>query len=169
VSSGVMLGPEEGESVQVGPAFGVRFMIDGAQSQGTFALVEHPIGPKHLAAPRHTHSREDEYTYVLEGELGVEVGDETVTASAGDLVRKPRGIPHAVWNASDAPARMLEIIAPAGFEAYFAELAQLVPAEGMPDMEALSRLWTKYGLDMDTGSVAELTQRHGVAFGPGSP
>jgi len=64
---------------------------------------------------------------------------------------------------------VLEIIAPAGFEAHSAEPAQLVPADGMPDMEALARLWTKYGLDMDIGSVAELTQRHGVAFGPASP
>jgi mannose-6-phosphate isomerase-like protein (cupin superfamily) len=54
---------------------GARFMFEGAESGGAFALVEHPIGPRVLAAPLHTHVREDEYTYVLEGEVGVQVGD----------------------------------------------------------------------------------------------
>jgi quercetin dioxygenase-like cupin family protein len=52
---------------------------------------------------------------VLEGEIGVQVGDEVSGARAGDLVFKPRGDPHAFWNAGDAPARALEIISPAGF------------------------------------------------------
>ena len=165
-SAQVLIGADDAQSVQMGSGFGVRFMVEGAQSHGAFALVEHPIGPRQLAAPRHTHSREDEYTYVLEGEVGVAVGDDAVTARPGELVFKPRGIPHAVWNTSDQPARMLEIISPAGFERYYQELAALVPDGGMQDTEALTRLWIKYGLDMDVESVGELTQRHGVSFGP---
>ena len=46
---------------------GMHFMVGSAQSGGTFSLVEHPIGPRALASPLHTHEREDEYTYVLEG------------------------------------------------------------------------------------------------------
>ena len=106
---------------------GVRFMVRSAQSGGTFALVEHPIGPRALASPLHTHEREDEYTNVLEGEVGVQVGDEFLVARPGDLVFKPRGVPHAFWNAGDAPARALEIISPAGFERYFAEISPLLP------------------------------------------
>jgi mannose-6-phosphate isomerase-like protein (cupin superfamily) len=100
----VVLSPDEGEKVMMG-GLGVRLMVEGAQSGGTFALVEHPIGPRVLAAPLHTHEREDEYTYVLEGEIGVQVGDEVHVARPGDLVFKPRGIPHAFWNAGDTPAR----------------------------------------------------------------
>jgi quercetin dioxygenase-like cupin family protein len=65
-----VLSPDEGEKVQFG-GLGVRFMVESAQSGGTFALVEHPIEPRALAAPMHTHKNEDEYTYVLEGEIGV--------------------------------------------------------------------------------------------------
>ena len=74
---------------------GVRFMIDGVQTGGSFALVEHPIGPRVLAAPMHTHRYEDEYTYVLEGEVGVQIGDEVRIARPDDLVFKPRNVPHA--------------------------------------------------------------------------
>lgn len=102
-------------------------MIDGAQTGGTFALVEHPIELRTLAAPADTHRHEDEYTYVLEGEVGVQVGDEVRIARPGDLVFKPRNVPHAFWNPRDVPARALEIISPAGFERYFREITPLLP------------------------------------------
>jgi mannose-6-phosphate isomerase-like protein (cupin superfamily) len=166
----MVLSPDEGEMVSVG-GLGVRFMIGGAQSGGGFALVEHPIGPRVLAAPMHAHRHEDEYTYVLEGEVGVQVGDEVLVARPGDLVFKPRGIPHAFWNAGDAPARALEIISPAGFEKYFAEIAPLLPPEhqGPPDEQALGAVMAKYGLEMDFGSAPALAERHGLATDGPSP
>ena len=105
---------------------GVRFMVSGAQTGGRFALVEHPIRPKALAAPLHTHADEDEISYVLEGEVGMQIGDRELRAGPGTLVFKPRGVPHAFWNPGEAPARMLELISPAGFERYFEEAADLV-------------------------------------------
>src|SRR5919199_2370467 len=84
MSSTVVLGPREGRVVEFG-GLGVRFMIDGARSGGGFALVEHPIAPRTLAAPMHVHRHEDEYSYVLEGEVGVQVGDEVRYARPGDL------------------------------------------------------------------------------------
>ena len=69
----IVLPQEEGEMVSFG-GLGVRFMIGGAETGDSFALVEHPMEPRILAAPIHTHQHEDEYTYVLEGELGVQVG-----------------------------------------------------------------------------------------------
>ena len=107
----IVLSPDEGEMVLMG-GLGVRFMIGGDQSGGGFALVEHPIAPRVLAAPMHTHEHEDEYTYVLEGEFGVQVGEVVRVATPGDLVFKSRGIPHAFWKAGDSPARVLEIISP---------------------------------------------------------
>ena len=159
-----VLSPDEGERVQFG-GLGVRFMIGGTDSGGNFALVEHPIGPRALAAPMHTHEREDEYTYVLEGEIGVQIGEEVLVAQPGDLVFKPRGVPHAFWNAADEPARALEIISPAGFERYFAELAPLFPPanQGPLDVEAVGAVREKYGLEMDMGSIPVLAERHGLA------
>src|SRR5215210_6923732 len=122
----VVLSPGEGETIWLG-GLGVRFMIGGAEAGETFALVEHPMELRILAAPMHTHQHEDEYTYVLEGEVGVQVREEVRVARPGELVFKPRHVPHAFWNAGDVPARALEIISPAGFERYFAEIAALLP------------------------------------------
>jgi quercetin dioxygenase-like cupin family protein len=164
----IVLSANEGEKVVIG-GLGVRFMVGAEESGGSFALVEHPIGPRALAAPVHTHRHEDEYTFVLEGEIGVQVGDEVHVARPGDLVFKPRGVPHAFWNAGDEPARALEIISPAGFERYFAEVAPLLPPahDGPPDERALGTIMARYGLEMDLGSVPVLAGRHGlVVEGP---
>src|SRR5918998_5227944 len=160
----IVLSPDEGEMVVMG-GLGVRFMIEGDQSGGGFALVEHPIAPRVLAAPMHTHQHEDEYTYVLEGEIGDQVGEEVRVATPGDLVFKPRGIPHAFWNAGAEPARALEIISPAGFERYFAEIAPLFPPanQGPLDEEAVDAVRDKYGLEMDMSSIPMLAERHNLA------
>ena len=162
----IVLSPDEGETVWL-RKLGIRFMIGGEETGGTFALVEHPIEPRALAAPMHTHRYEDEYTYVLEGEIGVQVGDEVRVARPGDLVFKPRGVPHAFWNAGDAPARALEIISPAGFEQYFAEAAALFPPShpGPPDEQALGAVLARYGLEIDMASVPALVERHGLVSG----
>ena len=141
-SARVVLPPDEGETVFMG-GLGVRYMIDGAKGGGTFALVEHPIEPRVLAASLHTHRHEDEYAYVLEGEIGVQVGSEVCVGRPGDLVFKPRGVPRAFWNAGDAPARALEIISPAGVERYFAEIAPLLPppTPGRPTRRRSASSW----------------------------
>ena len=101
---------------------GVRFMIDGSEAGERFSLVEHPMAPRALAAPLHRHTREDEYSFVLEGRMGALLGDDVVEAGPGDLVYKPRNQWHTFWNAGDEPCRILEIISPAGFEHFFEEL-----------------------------------------------
>src|SRR3954471_25064435 len=116
-----IVGPADGKLGFLG-SIGVRFMIDGHEAAERFSLVEHPMSPRALAAPLHRHNREDEYSYVLEGRMGALLGDEVVYAEAGDLVWKPRNQWHTFWNAGDENARILEIISPAGFERFFAEL-----------------------------------------------
>ncbi|WP_198413778.1 cupin domain-containing protein [Cryobacterium sp. TMT2-15-1] len=101
-----------------------RYLIDSADSGGAIAVVEHLLAPRTLAAPIHRHSREDEYSLVLAGRLGVfEDGDEVV-ASPGDLVFKPRGRWHTFWNAGEEPLRVLELIVPGGIEQLFRQLAE---------------------------------------------
>lgn len=155
-----ILGPQEGETVNLF-ALGVRFMIDGEATGGAFSLVEHPLPPRALGAPLHTHKNEDEYSYVLEGRVGVQLGDEVLEAGPGELVFKPRGVSHAFWNAGDEPARLLELISPAGFENYFREMAPLLAAPE-PDEAALGEVLARYELDLDFDTIPVLAERHGL-------
>ncbi|MDQ3720079.1 MAG: cupin domain-containing protein [Actinomycetota bacterium] len=141
-------------------------MIGGTESGGGFSLVEHPMAPRKLAAPLHRHSREDEYSFVLEGRVGALLGDDVVYGGPGDLIFKPRGQWHTFWNAGDEPARILEIISPAGFEGYFEQLIELLGDAGPPDRAALAALAGRYGLELDFESVPRLVEEHGVSFGP---
>jgi mannose-6-phosphate isomerase-like protein (cupin superfamily) len=146
-------------------------MIDGEEADGGFSLVEHPMPPRALAAPLHRHNREDEYSYVLEGQVGALLGEEVLIGGPGDLIFKPRGQWHTFWNAGDEPARILEIIAPAGFERFFEELVDL-GGVAQADPEAMGALCARYELEMDPDSVPELLERFGVRLGDpveGSP
>ena len=155
-----IVGPKDGKAGSLG-SIGVRFMIDGVETGESFSLVEHPMPPRHLAAPLHRHTREDEYSYVLEGRMGAVLGDEVVYAEVGDLVFKPRDQWHTFWNAGDEPARILEIIQPAGFEKFFDELVDLVAADAA-EPEKLGALGARYGLEMDPTSIPDLMAEHGV-------
>jgi len=151
----------EGERADF-PRLGNRFVLSGERTDGRFALVEHTIPPRTLAAPAHVHEHEDEYSFVLAGSLGAQIGDEVVEAGPGELVLKPRGIPHAFWNASEEETRVLEIISPAGFEQYFADLAPILMGEGEPDFQALAEIQARYGLTMDVASIEPLMKEHGL-------
>jgi mannose-6-phosphate isomerase-like protein (cupin superfamily) len=157
-----VVGPRDGKAGFLG-SIGVRFMLDGEAAGGGFALVEHPMSPHALAAPLHRHSREDEYSYVLEGRMGALLGEDVLEAGPGDLVLKPRGEWHTFWNAGDEPCRILEIIAPAGFERFFAELVDLGGVT-QADPATLGELCERYALEMDPSSVPGLIERFGVRF-----
>lgn len=145
-------------------SIGVRFLIDGADAAGRFSLVEHPMSPRALAAPLHLHTREDEYSFVLEGRMGALLGDDVVEAGPGDLVFKPRNQWHTFWNAGDEPCRILEIIAPAGFERFFRELSDMGGALSADPAE-LATLNGRYGLEMQPETVPDLLQRFGLQIG----
>jgi mannose-6-phosphate isomerase-like protein (cupin superfamily) len=160
-----VVGPRDGKAGTLG-SIGVRFMIDGAETGGGFALVEHPMPPRALAAPLHRHTREDEYSYVLYGRMGALLGDEVLEAGPGDLVFKPRNQWHTFWNAGDEPCSILEIIAPAGFEKFFEELVDLGGVGHAPP-EALGEVAARYGLEVQPDTVPGLLERFGLRMGEG--
>ncbi len=88
---------------------------------------------------------------------------------------KPRGIPHAFWNPGPEPARLLEIIAPAGFERYFMQLAALVNKKLAAlvnknvsrEDEAIEKLSSEYGLTYHMEQAPALIAKHGLRA-PGS-
>ena len=163
-SEGVkVVGPDNGRDGFLG-SIGVRFLIDGPDAAERFSLVEHPMSPRALAAPVHRHTREDEYSFVLEGRMGALLGDDVVEAGPGDLVHKPRNQWHTFWNAGDEPCRILEIISPAGFERFFQELSDLGGViEAGPD--AVAELSERYGLEMQPETVPGLLERFGLQLG----
>ena len=158
-----VIGPGDGKAGFLG-SIGARFMINGEDAGGDFSLVEHPMSPRALAAPLHRHTREDEYSFVLEGRMGGLLGDDVVEAGPGDLVFKPRNEWHTFWNAGEEPCRILEIIAPAGFEHFFEELVDLggVLQAAPEDVAALS---DRYGLEMKPETVPGLLERFGLVLG----
>src|SRR3954464_15642367 len=159
-----IVGPRDGKAASLG-SIGVRFMIDAQETHPRgLSLREHPMPPRALAAPLHRHSREDEYSYVLEGRMGALLGDDVVYAEAGDLVHKPRKQWHTFWNAGDTPCRILEIIAPGGFEDFFDELVDAVAA-GPPSPETMAALEARYGIEHDVESIPGLCERFGLTFG----
>src|SRR5215207_7324724 len=158
-----VLGPRDGRAGFLG-SIGVRFLIEGSESGGGFSLVEHPMPARALGAPLHRHTREDEYSYVIEGKVGALLGEKVVEAGRGDLIFKPRNQWHTFWNAGEEPARILEIISPAGFEQYFAEIVALGGSRNAaPD--ALRSLAQRYGLEINPQSIPELLQRFDLRIG----
>jgi quercetin dioxygenase-like cupin family protein len=140
----------------------VRYLTRGAETGGRLALVEHPIQPRALAAPIHTHHDEDEISYVVSGTIGAQIGDQVLTSGPGSLVFKPRGIPHAFWNAGDTVATVLEVITPGGFEGYFEEMAETFLDLGGRDPALAEAICRKYHLDLDLSSIPRLIQQHGL-------
>lgn len=155
-----VVGPDGGETMQDAEGRADRFVIDAKDSGGGFSLVEHTIPPHALAAPLHLHTKEDEYSFVLEGTLGLMLGDDEVFANVGNLVRKPRGQWHTFWNAGDSPLRILEIISPGGLE----ELFRIVDAGDNYDPETLAPLAASYGCQIDFERTMPIVERHGLIF-----
>jgi len=143
---------------------GALLLAGRGATGGGAAFVVHDLAPRTLGSPVHTHTREDEWSFVLAGEIGVLVGDTTTVAQSGDLVLKPRRVPHAFWNATDGPARLLEVITPGGFEDYFAALGEVLADEGTPDLRRVAEVAERFGLDIDAASIPALAQTHGLVL-----
>ena len=141
---------------------GATHKVPAYVTEGRIAVMEHTLAPRHLAAPRHRHSREDELTLVLEGTLAVLLGDDVVTAGAGTYVYKPRGQWHAFWNAGDTTLRCVEMLIPGGIDAYFEKVSDLLNAPGPPNRSAVERLAVEYGIEFDFGGLPDLLERFGL-------
>jgi quercetin dioxygenase-like cupin family protein len=143
---------------------GAELLAGASATGGAAAFVVHVLAPRTLGSPVHTHTREDEWTYVLSGKVGVEVGGEVLLAGPGDLVLKPRRVPHAFWNPTDEPARLLEVITPGGFESYFEELGEILDARE-PDLDRVGELAARHGMQLDLASLPRLAAEHGLRLG----
>ncbi len=123
---------------------GVVFKLGSDNTNGALAVVEHPFAVGAVTLP-HLHTREDEYSIVLEGEIGFRSGDREAVLGPGGYITKPRGEMHAMWNAGDTPARMIEIISPGGFEGFFRDLVDHTD-RGTPTRDQVVEIAESYGL-----------------------
>jgi len=117
---GFMLDVDDGERLRFSDA-DVVIKASADTTRGAFAIVEE-IAP--LDTPLHVHEREEEVFYVLEGHHVIEVGDEAFPLGPGGLAFGPRGVPHAQRRLVPRTGRLLTMFSPAGFEAFFRELAE---------------------------------------------
>ena len=118
-------------------------------TQGAFGLIENWMMPPGFASPYHRHHLEDEAFYILEGDVAFVCDGKWINAGPGAYVFGPRGIPHGFKIAGTAPARMLLLCAPAGFERFVLELGEdLASPPVPPDMTKLVTLAAKYNVDI---------------------
>jgi len=158
----LVLRADEGWTTRPGSDIqGDRFMISGANTESRFALVTHPVEPGWFSPP-HTHTREDEYSFIIEGQFGFEIGDREFEAGAGSLVFKPRDVRHAFWNLAAGRGLILEIVSPGGLEGFFEKALDLFEGGALPSPEATERLARSYGCEVDVAGTPAFLARHGL-------
>ena len=139
--------PGEGETTSL---FGDNYTIKaaGGETGNVLSVIEAELAPHSSGTPLHVNTLEDENYYVLEGTLTFRLGESTVEAPAGSFVHIPKGIVHTHWNGTGEPVRLLGVPAPAGFERFFADLAELLATmpPGPPDMSQIGTIYEKFGL-----------------------
>jgi quercetin dioxygenase-like cupin family protein len=157
-----LVGPDEGALL---PALDIIHKVTAGDSGGSLVIDEWGLPPREMIPP-HTHIREDECSYVLEGELTCYVGGEVVLAPAGSYVVKPRGIPHAFHNAGSATVRVMEILTPGEyFEGYFDEY-EGIASRTLGDEEhkkVRAILGKRYGITWHEDLIPEVESRFGIS------
>jgi quercetin dioxygenase-like cupin family protein len=148
-------------------SIGVVFKLWGEDTGGAVSMVEHPF-PIGALVPPHLHTREDEFSIVTQGEIGFRSGNREVVLGAGGYITKPRGEVHTMWNAGPSPARMIEVISPAGFEHFFRELSGLI-ASGPPEPASVMALADRFGLQFaEPDWLPEIIARYSLTPPPGN-
>jgi quercetin dioxygenase-like cupin family protein len=141
-----------------------RYGVGADESDGSLSMLEVTIPPRTLVKP-HMHSREDEYSLILSGSLGARLGDETVEEiPEGSWLVKPRSVPHALWNVSDKPVRILEVVLPGGIERYFEQIAPILKEHGPDWTKRYRGLGDEFGLTILDDWSDELQAMYGITL-----
>ena len=156
----IFIGPDGGVSL---PILDMVHKVTAERFGGALTIIEWGLPPGAMIPP-HTHSREDECNFVLEGELTCDVGGEIGVAPAGSYVLKPRGLPHALYNTGVEPVRVLEILTPGGLESYFDEYEEIVSSALSEDQRrrARAKLGERYGITWHDELIPEAKARFGI-------
>ena len=141
-----------------------RWGIGAEETDGGLSMLEVSIPPRTLIKP-HLHTREDEYSLVLAGPIGVRTADDVVEeVPTGSWLIKPRSVPHAMWNVGEQPARVLEVVIPGGLEKYFAEIAPILREHGPEWTQRYNAAADAYGLGILNDWSDELQERYDITL-----
>jgi quercetin dioxygenase-like cupin family protein len=156
----IFIPPDEGAALP-----DLHIVHNGAAESfgGALAIVEWSLPPGGMIPP-HTHSREDEYLLILEGQLTCDVDGEIGVGSVGSYVVKPRGVPHASFNTGPEPVRVMEVQTPGGFEGFYEEYEEIV-SSGMNEegqRKARAELGERYGVRWHDERIPEARARFGI-------
>jgi quercetin dioxygenase-like cupin family protein len=139
----VVLLPGQGERIVAGPLTAVM-KATAETTGGAFSMSESVVPAGVNGPPPHAHGHTTDTFYVLEGTLRVTVGGRQIDAPAGSYIVVPPGVVHSFANASAAPARVLNINAPGGWETYLRDLARAMRSDTMPGTAEFAQLVAKY-------------------------
>jgi mannose-6-phosphate isomerase-like protein (cupin superfamily) len=120
-----VVGPDDGESIQLGPTR-LRILEDGSTTGHRLGMAEIIVAPHTDGPPQHRHARHDEGFYVVSGTARFTVGETSYDAPAGTLVMVPPGAPHTFANPTDEPTVMLNTFTPDLYVNYFRDLRDMV-------------------------------------------
>jgi len=145
VSDVIVRGPGEGYVLDAGESH-LLFKAERGDGEGTFFLGESTIGPGFSGPPPHRHERHLDSFFVLEGMLTLRLGEREVEAGPGAYAAVPPGAVHTFSNRADAPVRVLNVMAPGGFEQYLKKIwSGAKPGEG-PDPAVIAPVATRYDI-----------------------
>lgn len=137
------------ETISVG-SLGVRFLITGAESNGSVAAFELVVpGSERLKAPAHSHDHYEETIYGIDGVLTWTVDGMPFDVGPGQALCIPRGAVHRFDNNGSRDAKALCVISPAAIgPEYFREVAEVANAAagGPPDKARMMEIMRRHGL-----------------------
>ena len=134
----------------------LSFPLSAEQTGGVMSVIQIHVAPGWLAPP-HRHEREDELCLVQDGQVGWRIGDRELLANPGSVTFLPRGVPHAYWNPSDSPGRLVLVCVPGGLERFFQELVA-----GSMDAERTATVSARHGMVLVPEWIPELVARFGL-------
>ena len=151
--------PGAGELIWDGP-IDTTVKVPTETTRGALSITEMAVQPGFMVPP-HTHRDTDEWSNVLFGRIGARIGDDEFTADPGSWILKPRGLMHTFWNAGPDPARLIELITPAGFETFFEDIGRLAAAGELTD-ELMESMAEEHGTTVSMDWVDDLVARYGL-------
>ena len=142
-----IVGPDDGESISLGPAVQMRILEDGSTTGHRLGVAMSTIGPHTPGPPQHRHLQHDEGFFVVAGLMRFTVGDQDHDAAAGTLIMVPPGAPHTFANLGDEPAVLLTVFTPDLYVQYFRELRDLAAA-GPPSSSRVKEVMARYATEL---------------------